>query len=95
MGNDTSTVRQVLDHVNSKGRSGLTAPEAQKVCGAFGVPLPNEGLAISTDQAANVANDISYPVVMKIVSQDILHKTEAGGVKIIVHRREKTGPELV
>jgi acetyl coenzyme A synthetase (ADP forming)-like protein len=82
MSNDTSIVSQVLDQVKSEGRSALTAPEAKRVCSAFGIPLPNEGLAISVEQAASVADDIGYPVVMKIVSPDILHKTEAGGVKI-------------
>ena len=82
MPNDKTMVRQVLDLVKSEGRSALTAPEAKQVCDAFGIPLPDEGLAVSTEQAASVADDIGYPVVMKIVSPDILHKTEAGGVKI-------------
>ncbi|MCZ6589648.1 MAG: acetate--CoA ligase family protein [Alphaproteobacteria bacterium] len=82
MGYDTSIVRQVLDQVKADGRKALTAPETKQVCDAFAIPLPNEGLATSTDQAASVADDIGYPVVMKIVSPDILHKTEAGGVKI-------------
>jgi len=82
MGNDTSTVRAVLDQVKADGRSALTAPEAKKVCDAFNIPLPSEGLATSSDEAASLADGIGYPVVMKIVSADILHKTEAGGVKI-------------
>ena len=82
MGNDTSTVRAVLDQVKADSRTALTAPEAKKVCDAFNIPLPNEGLATSSSEAASVADGIGYPVVMKIVSADILHKTEAGGVKI-------------
>ena len=82
MGYDTSIVRQVLDQVKAEGRTALTAPEAKKVCDAFAIPLPNEGLAASAAQAASLADGIGYPVVMKIVSPDILHKTEAGGVKI-------------
>jgi acetyl coenzyme A synthetase (ADP forming)-like protein len=82
MGHDTSTVRAVLDQVKADGRTALTAPEAKQVCDAFNIPLPNEGLATSTAEAARVADGIGYPVVMKIVSADILHKTEAGGVKI-------------
>ena len=91
MPNDKTTVRQVLDLVKSEGRTALTAPEAKQVCDAFGIPLPNEGLATSTEQAASVANDIGYPVVMKIVSPDILHKTEAGGVKIGIASAEEAG----
>jgi len=89
MPNDKTTVRQVLDLVKSEGRSALTAPEAKQVCDAFGIPLPDEGLAVSAEQAASVADDIGYPVVMKIVSPDILHKTEAGGVKIGIASAEE------
>ena len=89
MPNDKTMVRQVLDLVKSEGRSALTAPEAKQVCDAFGIPLPDEGLAVSTEQAASVADDIGYPVVMKIVSPDILHKTEAGGVKIGIASAEE------
>ena len=89
MGYDTSIVRQVLDQVKADGRTALTAPEAKQVCDAFAIPLPDEGLATSTDRAASVADDIGYPVVMKIVSPDILHKTEAGGVKISIASAEE------
>ena len=75
-------VRAVLDQVEAEGRSSLTAPECRKVCDAYAIPLPEEGLATSADEAVAVAERIGYPLVMKIVSHDILHKTEAGGVRI-------------
>src|SRR6201999_3794582 len=46
----------------------------------YGIPVPKEGVAKSPNEAAMLASDMGYPVVMKIVSPDILHKTEAGGV---------------
>jgi acetyl coenzyme A synthetase (ADP forming)-like protein len=58
----------------------LTAPEAREVCQAYGIPVPQEGLATSVEEAVRIARDIGFPVVMKIVSPDIVHKTEAGGV---------------
>jgi acetyl coenzyme A synthetase (ADP forming)-like protein len=58
----------------------LTAPEAKTVCDAYGIPVPKEGLATSADAAVKLAEGMGFPVVMKIVSPDILHKTEAGGV---------------
>jgi acetyl coenzyme A synthetase (ADP forming)-like protein len=79
---DIATVKSVLDQVKADGRNALTAPEAKVVCESFGIPLPNEGQATSSVEAASVADGIGYPVVMKIVSADILHKTEAGGVKM-------------
>jgi acetyl coenzyme A synthetase (ADP forming)-like protein len=75
-------VRTVLDKVNAEGRTALTAPECKTVCDAYGIPLPEEGLATSPGEAVDIADKISYPVVMKIVSPDIQHKTEAGGVLI-------------
>lgn len=75
-------VREVLDKVRAEGRTSLTAPECKIVCDAYDIPLPKEGLATSAGEAAALAAEMGYPVVMKIVSPDILHKTEAGGVKI-------------
>jgi acetyl coenzyme A synthetase (ADP forming)-like protein len=75
-----ASVRTILDRLKQEGRSSLSAPECHEVCAAYGIPLPKEGLATSAKEAARLADAIGYPVVMKIVSPDILHKTEAGGV---------------
>lgn len=82
-------VKVVLDQVKTDGRTSLTAPECKKICDAYGIPLPMEGLATSAEEAENIAKDIGFPVVMKIVSADILHKTEAGGVLVGVSRAEE------
>ena len=74
------TVRDVLDQAKADGLTALTAPQCKTVCDAYGISLPREGLAQSAAEARAIADDIGYPVVMKIVSPDILHKTEAGGV---------------
>jgi len=79
---DKAAVESVLQQVKAAQRTSLTAPEAKIVCGAYRIPLPREGLANSATEASKIADDIGYPVVMKIVSADILHKTEAGGVKV-------------
>jgi acetyl coenzyme A synthetase (ADP forming)-like protein len=80
MNGDQSRVRAVLEAVRGRGRTLLTAPEAREVCQAYGIPVPQEGLATSVEEAVRIARDIGFPVVMKIVSPDIVHKTEAGGV---------------
>src|ERR671917_548340 len=79
---DRSAVREVLDAVRAEGRTALSAPEAKRVCDAYGIPVPQEGLATSADGAVSLADEIGYPVVLKIVSPDILHKTEAKGVLV-------------
>ena len=73
-------VRAILEQAKSDGLNALTAPQCKSVCDAYGIPLPSEGIAESAAEARAVADGIGYPVVMKIVSPDILHKTEAGGV---------------
>src|SRR5213082_159337 len=80
MSNSKDAVRNVLDRVKSDKRTSLTAPEGKLVCDAYGIPVPKEAVAKSASEAAKVATGMGFPVVMKIVSPDILHKTEAGGV---------------
>ena len=75
--------------MKSEGRTALSPLECGEVLRAYGVPLPREGVARSAAEAADLAADIGFPVVMKIVSEDILHKTEAGGVLVGVADREQ------
>jgi len=78
--NSRDAVRKVLDQVKADKRTSLTAPEGKLVCDAYGIPDPKEGVAKSAAEASKIATEMGFPVVMKIVSPDILHKTEAGGV---------------
>ena len=80
MSNSKDAVRKVLDQVKAEKRTSLTAPEGKLVCDAYGIPVPKEGVAKSAGEAGKIASAMGFPVVMKIVSPDILHKTEAGGV---------------
>src|SRR5260370_25571838 len=82
MSNSKDAVRKILDSVKADKRTSLTAPEGKLVCDACGIPVPKEGVAKSAAEAARLATDIGFPVVMKIVSPDILHKTEAGRVMV-------------
>jgi acetyl coenzyme A synthetase (ADP forming)-like protein len=82
MAADKSAVRKVLDKAKADGRTALTAPEGKAVCDAYGIPVPQEGVAGSAAEAAKLAAAMGFPVVLKIVSPDILHKTEAGGVLV-------------
>ncbi|MFX1738819.1 acetate--CoA ligase family protein [Paraburkholderia sp. A1RI_3L] len=75
-------VRHILDHVKAEGRNALTAPEGKLICDVYGIAVPKEGVAATAADAAQLASEIGFPVVLKIVSPDILHKTEAGGVLV-------------
>src|ERR671938_988266 len=89
MSNAKDAVRKVLDAVKADKRTSLTAPEGKLVCDAYGIPVPKEGVAKSAQEAAKLADGMGYPVVMKIVSPDILHKTEAGGVLVGVKNADE------
>ena len=88
MGHDKTSVRKILDAARAAGRSALTAPEAKGLCEAYGIAVPQEGVATTAADAARLAAKIGFPVVMKIVSPQILHKTEAGGVMVGVRSAE-------
>src|SRR3977135_3720543 len=89
MGYDKTTVREILDQARAAGRSALTAPEAKGICEAYGIAVPKEGVARTASDAAKLAATIGYPLVMKIVSPQILHKTEAGGVLVRIKSTEE------
>src|SRR6202163_2692911 len=88
MAYDKSAVRKILDQAKAAKREALTAPEARGVCEAYGIAIPQEGVATTADEAVTLASGIGFPVVMKIVSPQILHKTEAGGVVVGVKSAE-------
>ncbi|HKN51077.1 MAG TPA: acetate--CoA ligase family protein [Amycolatopsis sp.] len=77
-----AAVEKILSRVAAEGRTSLTAPEGREVCEAYGIPTPAERLAATAEEAVSQAGEIGFPVVLKIVSPDILHKTEAGGVLV-------------
>ena len=87
MAHDKAAVRNILDKVKAEGRTSLTAPEGKLVCDAYGIAVPKEGVATSAAEAAKIASAMGFPVVLKIVSPEILHKTEAGGVLVGVKER--------
>ncbi|MFC9247375.1 acetate--CoA ligase family protein [Streptomyces sp. NPDC057136] len=75
-------VRALLERVRAEGRDALTAPEGKIVADAYGIAVPGEELARDVDEAVAHADRLGGPVVLKIVSPDILHKTDAGGVVV-------------
>jgi len=83
---------EIINHARSEGRDSLTEVEAKELFTIYGLPVARTYLAKSQDEAIRLAAEIGYPVVMKIVSPDILHKSDAGGVKVNI-RDEKAARE--
>ena len=79
---DIETARKVIADVRANGRTSLTEIESKKIFKAYGLPTVQTELATSEEEAVRMAEEIGYPVVLKIVSPDILHKSDAGGVKV-------------
>ncbi|MBS4026944.1 MAG: acetate--CoA ligase family protein [Clostridia bacterium] len=68
----------------------LTENQGKQVLAQFGIPITKEKVATGAADAVVIANEIGYPVAMKIDSPDILHKTEAGGLKLGIANDEET-----
>ena len=79
---DQSKVRQVFDEVRAQSRTNLLEEEGYKVLEAYGFSIPKKHLAKNEEECTRVVQEIGYPVVMKIASPEIVHKSDAGGVKI-------------
>jgi acetyltransferase len=76
------TALRIIAQARADHRDSLTEIEAKEVFAAYGLPITTTRLAKSEEEAVSLAKEIGYPVVMKIVSPDILHKSDAGGVKV-------------
>jgi acetate---CoA ligase (ADP-forming) len=77
---DTNSIEDIASKALSDGRDFLLADECREVMRVAGVTTPKSKIAESIDQAVKFAREIGYPVVMKVVSKDILHKSDVGGV---------------
>lgn len=75
-----ATVEHILQNARQDRRKTLLEPEAKEICRAYGMPTQDFYVAHSADEAEDLAEKVTFPVVLKIVSPDILHKTEVGGV---------------
>jgi acetyl-CoA synthetase (ADP-forming) len=73
---------KIIKQAKKEGRKVLLEPEAKLICMEYGIPVTKFKVASNEAQAAEYANEIGYPVVLKIVSPDIIHKSDAGGVMI-------------
>jgi len=76
------TVREIIRNAKADGRKFLPEPEAHAVLRAYGLPMSRSMHVQNEEDAVKAAKEIGFPVVMKIVSPDIVHKVDVGGVKL-------------
>jgi acyl-CoA synthetase (NDP forming) len=84
-----SALIESTEQARSEGRTVLTEIESKRVLAEAGIPVAEAQLAGTADEAAAVADSLGYPVVMKIVSPEITHKSDVGGVKVGVKTAEE------
>ncbi|MCA9188160.1 MAG: bifunctional acetate--CoA ligase family protein/GNAT family N-acetyltransferase [Planctomycetales bacterium] len=79
---DTTKAREVIEQASTSQREWLTEPEAKKVLEAYGIPTVRTLIATSSEEAAVCAHQLGFPVAVKILSPDIVHKSDIGGVAL-------------
>jgi len=79
---DQTCVRKLIDQTLSEQRLSIGDPETRDILSAYGFEIPDSQLAASPDEAVKIADRIGFPVVLKVASPDILHKTDVGGVRV-------------
>jgi acyl-CoA synthetase (NDP forming) len=84
-----SKVKEIIGKVKSSGRVNLVEPEAREILRGYGLPISDFILANSEGKAVEAAERLGYPVAMKLVSPDIIHKSDAGGVKLNIGGKDK------
>jgi acetyltransferase len=80
---------ELLNEVRRQARSDLTPAEAQRLLECYGIAVARSALAKDAKELAEVAQGVRYPVVLKAVAPGLVHKTEAGGVKLDIHTPEE------
>jgi acyl-CoA synthetase (NDP forming) len=75
-------VSEILANVREEGRKNLLEPEAKTVCQESGIPVTRFEVAQDLDEAAKFAEEIGFPVVLKVISPSVIHKSDVGGVKL-------------
>ncbi|MDH5816563.1 MAG: acetate--CoA ligase family protein [Candidatus Nezhaarchaeota archaeon] len=78
----------IISKALSEGRTILLEPEAKELCSQYGIPVPSSKVVKNVSEAVQAAMEIGFPVVVKIVSEDIIHKTDVGCVVIGVNNVE-------
>jgi acyl-CoA synthetase (NDP forming) len=76
------SIVDVIDRAKSEGRAVLTEVESKQILEEAGIPAASARLARTADEAVKAASELGYPVVLKIVSPDVTHKSDVGGVKL-------------
>ncbi len=79
---DSKAAAAILERARRSGRTILTEYESKQLLASYGIPTVETRIAVSEDEAARIAAEIGFPVVLKLHSETITHKTDVGGVQL-------------
>jgi acetyltransferase len=79
---DIQKASEIIQHVRDTGRTILTEFESKQLLAAYRIPTVATHIALSEEEAVTLANEVGYPVVLKLHSETITHKTDVGGVQL-------------
>ena len=87
-GPDRALAQKMIETVRNEGRTILTELESKQLLAAYNIPIVHTGVATTEEEAVNWANSLGYPVVLKLFSETITHKTDVGGVQLNIADEE-------
>jgi len=82
-------VTKIIENARKEGRNFLLEHEAKAVCREYGIPVTELRVAKTAKEAAKLSEEIGYPIVLKVISPDVLHKFDVGGVVLNVNSRKE------
>ncbi|MGB7293915.1 MAG: acetate--CoA ligase family protein [Thermodesulfobacteriota bacterium] len=74
--------KSILNNISKEGRTHVLEPEVKKILSLYGIRVTRERVCSLVDEAISTANEIGYPVVLKVVSPEVIHKSDLGGVEV-------------
>ena len=83
-------ISKIFEQARNEGRNYLLEPEAKTICLEYDIPITRFRIARTAEDAVRFSEEIGYPTVLKIISPDILHKFDVGGVILNIRSREDT-----
>lgn len=86
---DIVAIKAIVKKAKSEGRHFLLSDESRQIMQAVGIRTPKSGVVKNPEEAIKLAGEIGYPVVLKIVSKDIIHKSDAGGVALNLENKDE------
>lgn len=86
---DVERINNIISQVEKKGRHQLLENEAREILGCAGISIAEGRVVKSLEESIEAAEDIGYPVVMKVVSEDIVHKMDVGGIAVDLESKDE------